>query len=364
MDLYGSLGINKGASADEIKKAYRKMAMKYHPDRNAWDKEAEAKFKEINEAYQTLSDPQKKQQYDTFWTTSWAAWWWFWWWFGGVDVDLGDIFSDFFGWGNRRQKKSWVQRWEDIEEFITIDLKTSIFWWKKTVSYDVMSECNECSWAGWSWKKWCGDCNSTGYQTYTKQTMFWVVQQTWVCQTCSGTGESFEKLCDICHWKKRTNNKKEKEIDIPAGIDDGMIIKLEWEWNSWIWTKQAGDLYLKFRVHLEEKWLKREGVNLYYDLELDVVEAVLGTTKEINIPVIGKRKIEIPQWTQFGSVLTFDWDWVKDVSYDTKWDLFINISIKVAKKLSSKERELYNEIAKEKKINVNNKKGILENIFG
>ncbi len=366
MDLYWVLEVNKGASSEEIKKAYRKMAMKYHPDRNSGDASAEAKFKEVNEAYQTLSDPQKKQQYDTFGTTGGAGWGgWFGGGFGWVDVDLWDIFSDFFGgWWRARQKKSWVQRGEDIEEFVTIDLKTSIFGAKHMVSYDKMTDCWECSGAGWSWKKSCNDCNWSGYRTYTKQTMFGVVQQTGVCNTCSGTGESFEKLCTICQWRKRTSSKVEKEIDIPAWIDDGMIIKLEWEGNSWIGTKQSGDLYLKFRVKLEEKGLKRDGGNLYYDLELDVVEAVLGTSKEVNIPVIGKRKIDIPQGTQFGSVLTFSGDGVKDVSYDNKWDLFINITIKIAKKLSSKERELYNEIAKERKINVNNKKWMFENLFG
>ena len=371
MDLYWVLGVEKNASEAEIKKAYRKMAMKYHPDRNAGDKEAESKFKEVNEAYQTLSNSQKRQQYDTFGSTGGAGWfgwgWGFWGGFGQgwVDVDLWDIFSDFFGgWWQRRQKKSWVQRWEDLEQFISIDLETSILWGKHTVSYDKMSTCGECSWDGWSGKKSCGECSGTGYKTYTKQTMFGVVQQTGACDVCSGTGESFEKVCDICHGQKRTSTRVEKEIDIPAWIDDGMIIKLEGEWSDGIWTKQSGDLYLKFRVTLEEKGLTRDGINLHYDLEIEVVEAVLGTTKEVKIPVLGKRKIEIPQGTQFGTVLKFKWDWVKDVSYDEKGDLLIKISIKVPKKLSKKERDAYWQIAKEKKLNVNNHKWVFESIFG
>ena len=369
MDLYSVLEIEKTATKIEIKKAYRKLAMKYHPDRNSGDKEAEAKFKEINEAYQTLSDDKKRQQYDTFWTTGWTGgfgWGWFGWGFWWVDVDLGDIFSDFFGWGGSRtrQKKSGVQRWEDIEEAITIDLKTSIYWGKQKISFDKMTGCTECKWEGWNGKKSCEWCNWSGYKTYTKQSMFGVIQQTGACDECNWTGETFEKVCNICHWRKRTSTRVDKEIDIPAGIDDAMIIKMTWEWNDWIWTKQSGDLYLRFRVKLEEKGLVRDWINLYYDLEIEVVEAVLWTTKEVSIPVIWKRKIEIPSWTSHWTVLKFTWDWVKDVNYDTKWDLHINISIKIPKKLSKKEKELYLEIAKEKKLNVNNHKWIFEKIFG
>ena len=368
MDLYGVLGVDKSASKDEIKKAYRKMAMKYHPDRNSWDKEAEKKFKEINEAYQILSDDRKRQQYDTYGSTGGAGgfWgWWFGWGFWGVDVDLGDIFSEFFGWGWRaRQKKSWIQRGEDIEEVIIIDLKTSIYWGKQKVSFDKMVTCTECKWEGGSGKKSCGWCSWTGYKTYTKQSMFGVIQQTGVCDECQWTGETFTDKCNICHWTKRTSARVEKEIDIPAGIDDSMIIKMEWEWNDWIWTKQSWDLYLKFRVKLEEKGLVRDWINLFYELEIEVVEAILWTTKEVSIPVIGKRIVKIPSGIQSGTVIKVDWDGVKDVNYDTKWDLHITIIIKIPKKLTKKEKELYLEIAKEKKVDVNNKKGMFEKIFG
>jgi molecular chaperone DnaJ len=316
-----------------------------------------------------LSDDKKRQQYDTYGSTGGAGGFWGGWFgggFWGVDVDLGDIFSDFFGWGasRTRQKKSGVQRWEDIEEGIFIDLKTSIFWGKQKVSFDKMSSCGECSWAGGTWKKSCEWCRWSGYKTYTKQSMFGVIQQTGACDECQWTWENFTTKCNICHWTKRTSTRVEKEIDIPAWIDDSMIIKMEWEWNDWIWTKQSGDLYLRFRVKLEEKGLVRDWINLFYELEIEVVEAILWTTKEVSIPVIGKRKIEIPNWIQSWTVLKFVWDWVKDVNYDTKWDLHITISIKIPKKLSKKERELYNEIAKEKKLNVCNNKWIFESLFG
>lgn len=148
--------------------------------------------------------------------------------------------------------------------------------------------------------------------------------------------------------RKRKLVKKEIEVDIPAWIDNWMIIKITWEWNHWVWTKAHGDLYIRFNVRLEEKGLKRDWNDLYYDLEVDVIEAILGTKKEINIPVIWKRTIEIKAGTQPNTTLKVSWDWVKHINTDKKWDLLINISIKIPKKLSKKERELYEDIAKEK----------------
>ncbi len=371
MDLYWVLWINKWASADEIKKAYRKLAMKYHPDRNAGDKESEAKFKEINEAYQVLSDDSKKSQYDRFGST-WGAGGFGWGWFGGfgwagwVDVDLWDIFEQFFGgqwWWNSR-KRTTEQVWEDLEQIINIDLKTSIYWKKQKIKVKKRVSCKKCDWVGWEWKKTCGKCNGRGQVTYTTQSMFGAIQQTWICETCNWTWESFEKICVTCSGTKRVLDTKEIDLDIPAGIDNWMVIKLEWEWNDGVWTKQAWSLYLKFKVNLEEKWLKRRWVDLFYVLEIDVVEAVLWTKKEINIPVLWKRTIDIKSGTQPWESLEISWDWVKHIDSEGKWNLYITLNIKIPKKLSKKEKELYLDIAAEKKINVNNHKWIFEKIFG
>jgi len=247
MDLYWVLEIEKNASAEEIKKAYRKLAMKYHPDRNGGDKDAEKKFKEINDAYQTLSDSKKRQQYDRFGST-WAAGGFGWgWWFGGfwgqgwVDVDLWDIFEQFFGgwtwrWNPRRSSE---QVWEDLEQIIEIDLKTSIYWAKKKIKVKKRISCKKCNWIWWEWKKTCEKCNGRGQVTYTTQSMFGTIQQNWICEDCSGSGESFENICENCTGTKRILDTKEIDLDIPAGIDNWMVIKLEWEWNDWIWTKQS-----------------------------------------------------------------------------------------------------------------------------
>ena len=356
MDLYKVLDLEKTASKEEIKKAYRKLAMKYHPDRNGWDKEAEKKFKEINEAYGVLSDDSKRQQYDMFGSTGGAAGWnpFGWGFQGGVDVDLWDIFESFFGWASgARWKRRSEFKWEDIETHLNIDLKTSIYWGKKTITFNKKESCNECDGQWGSWKTTCNKCNGRGSVTHATQSMFGMIQQTVTCDACNGTGETFEKVCSICHWEKRKLIKKDVEIDIPAGIDDGMIIKMTGEWNHWVGTKAHGDLYIKFWVQLEEKWLKRDGSNLHYNVEIDVIEAILGTKKDINIPVIWKRTIEIKAGTQVDTIIKLSWDGVKHIDSESKWDLLIHIEIKIPKKLGKKERELFEDIAKERKLNVN-----------
>jgi molecular chaperone DnaJ len=302
-----------------------------------------------------------------FGSTWWAGgfgWGWFW----GVDVDLWDIFEQFFGWAGgwfwHWRKRSTEFKWEDLEEIISIDLKTSIYWWKQKIKINKLVTCPDCKWVWWEGKKTCPDCHWSWQVTYTRQSLFWVIQQTAACEKCNATWEIFEKVCEKCNWQKRVRDTKQLDLDIPAGIDNWMVIKLEWEWNDWVGTKASWDLYIKFRVNTEEKGLKRKWVNLYYKIEIDVVEAVLWTKKEISIPVIWKRTIDISNWTQAWTVLKISGDWVKYIDKDAKWDLFITINIKIPKKLGKKEKELYFEIAKEKKINVVNHKWIFEKLFG
>lgn len=356
MDFYEILWVEKTASNEEIKKAYRKLAMQHHPDKNWWHHESEKKFKEINEAYSVLSDADKRRQYDTFWSVWWGSPFWNSWF--NVDVDLWDIFENFFGWwmwNSWRRKKSSVQKWEDIEKEIKIDLKTAIYWGKQKININKLVSCEDCHSEWWKWKKACRECNWTWYVTYTRQSMFWVIQQTWVCGSCNWTGETFEEVCKTCSGKKRINKKHELEVDIPAGIDNGMVIKLEWEWNDWIGTKACWSLFIHFNIAKEEKWLRRNWVDLYFSLEIDVLEAILWSKREISIPILWKREIEIPSWTQVGTTLKIAWDWVKHINNDKKWDFFIELDIQIPKKLSKKENELYTEIAKEKNLSTKSK---------
>lgn len=363
-DFYEILWLQKWASSEDIKKAYRKLAMQYHPDRTGWDTASEAKFKEVNEAYATLSDPQKKQQYDMFGSAGWSSFGGFGW--GFQAEDLGDIFSSFFGGGfsGATRGRRTEQRGEDLEYDLHIDLKTSIYGGKQKIEFNRRDECSNCQGEGGSGKKTCDTCNGRGQVVQTTQSPFGVIQQTRTCPECQGSGETFEHICSECQWEKRVLKKHKMDIDIPAGIDDSMVIKMTGEGNAWVGTKASGDLYIRFHVNLEEKWLSRDGIHLHYDLEIDLVEAILGTKKEVQIPILGKRTIVIEAGTQAESILKISGDGVKEVQRDHKGDLLLHIHIPIPKKLGKNERELYTEIAKEKKINVLNKKGVLEKLFG
>jgi len=357
-DYYQILGVARSASEADIKKAYRKLAMQYHPDRGG----DATLFKKINEAYDVLSDAGKKRQYDQFgsvWGGSPFSG-------GGFDAeDFGDIFSQFFGGqtaGSRRKKTNRFSG-EDIEYTLKIDLKTALSGGKQTISYERYEVCDACDGKWGKGVKTCPECGGTGYVRYRQQTMFGTIEHTQACPHCHATGEIVEEVCEKCHGEKRIKKMTSLDIDIPAGIDDGMVIRINGEGNEGIGSP-AWDLYVRFQVSEDEKNLKREGSDLWYELEIDIIEAILGTTKEINIPILGKRTVVIDAGTQVGSVIKKSGDGVKYIDRDKKWDLFITLNIKIPKKLSASERECFEKIAKEKKLNVHNKKGIFEKIFG
>ncbi|EKE27776.1 MAG: chaperone protein DnaJ [uncultured bacterium (gcode 4)] len=366
-NYYDLLWVDKNSNPDDIKKAYRKKAMELHPDRHWWDKQKEAEFKKINEAYSILSDAQKKAHYDRFWSTDWM--WWFWqWWFNWADFDISDIFESFFwwwfsqGWWSKRRKD---ESWEDLEMSVRLDFSEAIFGGKKTLKYEKKFVCEICKWSwakAWTQAKTCATCNWTGQVKRRTQSFFWVIEQASICPTCGWNWTIIDVPCTECHGKKRVGKKVEKEIDIPAWIDDGMTIKMKWEWNAWV-NGRNWDLYITFAVPDNFEWLKRDEDNLHFDLKIDPVEAVLGSKRKEKIPLLWERMIEIKSWTQDGDILRFKWDWVKNVSKDVKWDLFLHVIIKVPTHLSKRERELYEEIAKEKWIDFADNKWIFGKIF-
>lgn len=312
-EFYSILEVAREASADEIKKAYRKKAMEYHPDRHGGDKEKEKLFKEVNEAYSTLSDAQKKAHYDRFGSVDMGGG------FGGgqggfhTNMDFSDIFESFFGGGfqggGARRRSSGVEG-EDIEIRVKLDFAEAMSGLKKTISYTRKVVCSECIGTGakkGTEPKECPQCHGAGQVRRRTQTIFGVMEQTGICDQCHGTGKFITEKCAKCQGERRETRKTEKEIDIPAGIDDGMTIKVRGEGNDGIGSK-AGDLYITFSIPESIDGLTREDMNLFYTIEIDPVEAILGMKKTLKLPVLGERTVEIKAGTQHGEIFKFKGD--------------------------------------------------------
>ncbi|MCK9272422.1 DnaJ domain-containing protein [Candidatus Gracilibacteria bacterium] len=365
-NYYDILGVSKDATGEEIKKAYRKKAMESHPDRHGGDKEKEAQFKKINEAYGVLSDTGKKAHYDRFGSTEGMGG------FGGgqggfnVDFDIGDIFESFFGQGfggNTGGRKKKNENGEDIEINVKLDFGESILGVKKTINFDRKEVCSDCAGSGakkGTTPKTCITCHGTGQVRKRVNSFFGVIEQASACPTCHGSGVIIEEKCGKCNGNKRIVEKIKKEIDVPAGIDNEMTLKIKGEGNKGT-NGRNGDLYVIFSVPDSFDGLVRENSNLFYDLILDPVEAVLGIKKKVKLPLLGERTIEIKIGIQDGEIIKFKGDGVKDVGRDIKGDLFIKVKIKIPTNPTKKEKELYEQIAEIKGIETN--KGIFGKIF-
>ncbi|MDD2916658.1 MAG: DnaJ C-terminal domain-containing protein, partial [Candidatus Gracilibacteria bacterium] len=284
-----------------------------------------------------------------------------------TDMDFSDIFESFFGGGfqggGARRRTSGVEG-EDIEIRVKLDFAEALSGLKKTVSYTRKTVCTECSGTGakkGTEPKECSQCRGAGQVRRRTQTIFGVMEQTGICDMCHGTGKIIADKCTKCHGERRETIKTEKEIEIPAGIDDGMTIKVRGEGNAGIGSA-SGDLYITFNIPDSIDGLTREDANLYYTVEIDPVEAVLGTKKTLKLPVLGERILEIKSGTQHGEILKFKGDGVKHISKDQKGDLFITVNVKIPTHLSKKERELYQEIARERKMEVADD-GFLSKLF-
>lgn len=342
-EYYSLLEIERTASADEIKKAYRKKAMELHPDRHGGDKTKEAEFKKLNEAYSTLSDAQKKAHYDRFGTMDnmggWGFGGGFQWWFDASD--LGDIFSSFFGggftgWTSSRRR---ADIGEDIEIRMKISLEDAIRGNKRKVEFKRRVSCDACHGA-WGETKTCTTCAGAGQVREQVRTVFGVIEQARECHVCSGTWKVITKKCETCHGKKYNETLIKKDIEIPAGIESGMSIKMRWEGHGG--KDGNGDLYISFEAPDREGGLERDGDMLHYSVKISPAEAVLGAVKVIEIPIIWKKELHIKSGTQWGDVLKFSWEWIERIDRrGSKGDLLIHYTVDIPTKLSSEERKLY-----------------------
>lgn len=350
-DYYEVLGIQKGAGEDEIKKAYRKLAKKYHPDMNPGDKEAEAKFKEVNEAYAVLSDADKRAKYDQYGHAAFDPSAGGFGGFGGADFgdfgfDIGDIFSSFFGGSARGSGRRGPVRGDDISLRVTLSFNDAVFGVKKEVSYQKIQRCSECSGTGaakGTSPKTCPTCSGSGQVRVQQRTPFGVMQSTRTCENCSGTGKIVETPCKKCRGNGFEKVTKKLEVNIPAGIDNGERVVIRGKGSDGTNGGSAGDLILVISVKRDEIF-ERDGSDIYCDVPITFAEATLGA--EIDIPTLeGKMKFTIPEGTQSGTKFTLKQKGVQNPRYKSRGNLYVTVVVEVPKNLNAEQKNLLSKFA-------------------
>ena len=347
-DYYEVLGIQKGASEDEIKKAYKKLARKYHPDMNPGDKEAEEKFKEVNEANEVLSDPEKKARYDQFG-------------FAGVDPnygagagggaygggfdfgDLGDIFGSFFGGGfggGQRRNPNAPQRGESIRVSVSVSFTEAAFGCEKSVTLERSEQCPTCKGNGCApgtTPEICPDCHGTGTVQTRRQTPMGVFASNGPCRKCGGTGRLIHQPCPDCRGTGAVRKRKTIKVNIPAGIDHGQTISLRGQGNAGRNGGPAGDLLITVMVQPHELF-RRDGVDVFCEAPITFAQAVLGA--ELEIPTIdGKVKYSIPEGTQTGTVFRLKGKGIPVLNGRGRGDQYVTVTIETPRNLNKEQRE-------------------------
>lgn len=339
-DYYEILGLARGASDEEIKKAYRRMAMKYHPDRNPGDKASEEHFKEVKEAYEVLSDARRRSAYDQFGHDAGGAGG-----FGGAGMGgmnfsdmFGDIFGDIFGGG-----RAGPQRGADLRYNLDITLEKAVFGTTVELTVPTLVACNECKGSGarkGASPITCKDCD--GHGQVRMQQGFFSVQQT--CPSCRGKGKLIKDPCGECRGKARIKQNKKLSVKIPPGVDTGDRIRLSGEGEAGEAGAQPGDLYVQVNVK-EHSIFQRDGTNLHCEVPISFVTAALGG--ELDIPTLsGKVKLKIPPETQSGKVFRIRGMGVPPVRGGSSGDLLSRVVIEIPVNLTAKQKELLSEFDK------------------
>ena len=350
-DYYEVLGVDRSASDDELKKAYRKAAKKYHPDLNPGDAAAEKAFKEVNEAYEVLSDKEKRSRYDQFGHAgvdpNFGAGGGYGGGFNGDFGDLGDIFGSFFGGGfggSRRANPNAPRRGNDASAAVNISFEEAAKGCKQTVKVTKIETCDECGGSGakkGTSSKTCPVCQGTGQVTSSQRTPFGVFQTQTVCSNCNGSGKVIENPCTKCNGKGRIRHTVQETVDIPAGIDDGQVIRLRGKGDSGVNGGPSGDLNITVNVR-PHPIFSRNGYDVYCEIPITFVEAALGG--DITVPTLdGKVKFTIHEGTQPGDEFKLRGKGIQRLNYSGRGDQYVKITVEVPKNLSREQKEKLKE---------------------
>ena len=349
-DYYEVLGLKKGASDDEIKKAFRQMAKKYHPDLNPGDKDAEAKFKEVNEAYEVLSDADKKARYDQYGHAgvdpNFGAGG-----FGGgmdMDFDLGNLFTSIFGengfvggFGNNTRNRNAARRGERIVTSVIVTFEEAAFGCEKEISFSRIEECDDCHGTGCAegtTPERCSRCNGTGTVTAQQRTPFGIMQSTQECPNCHGSGKIIHQPCSKCRGRGLVRKNKKLNVNIPAGIDDDQTISLRGQGHCGINGGPAGDLLVTVSV-IPHPHFTRDGNSVFYELPISIVQAALGD--EVEVPTLdGKVKYKIPEGTQPDTVFRLRGKGIPNLRGGGRGDQYVTVRVTVPTSLTKDQKDL------------------------
>ena len=355
-DYYDVLGVSKTATKAEIKSAFRKLAKKYHPDISK-ESGSEEKFKEAEEAYAVLSDDDKRKQYDQFGFNGPNN-------FGGTNgfggangfsgfsgaegfdfsgFDFSDIFSDLFGGGRSRSSRR-AQKGDDKLLYVTISFKEAVFGCDKDLELDVYEECSECHGAGGFDKKTCSHCHGSGTITQEQRSLFGSFMSQTVCPHCEGKGYTFSKTCDKCHGAGVEKKKKTISVTIPAGIDEGMRLRLSGKGDAGINGGENGDLYLEFKI-IKDKYLEREENDIFLNLPITFTEALFGCKKEIPT-IYGNLTIKIPSGSKNDDKLRLKGKGIKNKVSSREGDMYVILKICMPEGLTKEQEKLLKELSK------------------
>lgn len=359
-DYYEVLGVQKSATDAEIKKAFRQLAKKYHPDLNKDNPDAEEKFKEVNEAYEVLSDKDKRAKYDQFGFAGvdpgygagqgGAGFGGF---GGGFDMgDLGDIFGSFFGGGfgggfggsSSRARRNAPQRGQTIETRVMLSFEEAAFGCEKEITIDRVENCEECGGSGaakGSSAETCSNCHGSGTVTQNQRTPLGIFQSQSACPNCHGTGKIIKKPCTKCGGSGKVRKSRKLKVNIPAGIDDGQAIQLRGQGGAGANGGPAGDVIVTIAIR-PHPIFTREGSDVICEMPVSFAQAALGDT--LQVPTIdGKIEYHMPEGTQPGTVFRMRGKGIQSVRGRGRGDQYVRVNVEIPKNLTARQKELLRE---------------------